>query len=996
MAEAIPHSSPFRSLLFCLCCVLASQVAVAQAELSPALQGKLATMSPGETVRVHVLLKFQADAHKVRAQASAKGLTREQRADRVVDYLKSEHEATQAPLVNALADLDGVDRIQARWIVNLVGFDATPEAIAVIAQRSDVLAINLELPWIYEQVETQVTITSPNGAELGLKAIKAPAMWKRGYTGLGGVSLTSDTGVDPYHPALNYKYAGHDGRPEAWFVNGVSKQPDDCGDHGTHVTGTIVGLDRVTKDTIGVAPNAHWIGGAVLCGFGASDNLKLFEWALDPDRDATSTTDRPFVINNSWFDPSIRDFECTERNPYPRVLDNLQTAGVAVVWSAGNDGPKPSTITPPHSYNANITNAFTVGALDGNRASLPIAEFSSRGPATCVQGTDALDIKPEVSAPGVNVRSALPGGGYGTKSGTSMASPHTAGAVLLLHEAFPELDGDAILKALYFSARDLGEPGEDNTFGRGIIDVDAAFEYLVAEGNTAVAPRLPDMNVNVVASGGVLRQCAGPLSLSVDIANGSTSAIKAIKYELKGVSDEARVLRVDLSIPADSTGRLTLRPENTSTGSRFVSFRILEVNGMPTDRRLDLGASWNLRLTDNEPPALVVSQPDSTLCLGSPVELTLTSSIGDRSVTFFSPDKDNTFVPPGAQPKFIIPSLDQDLRLFGINEYRRGGGPAYPGDAGDLVFEEGKGSSVRFRALRDGIIRKLTINQLTSGRVGLDLKLAENKQIIGQYNTPLQAGVNELQTYFIVEAGVEYVLEVVRAPKLAYRTDVAVVNTSVVDFVEFREIESETPALKSSSFFFFDWEIGYEDGCAAIPVVLKPDSTRTASTRELVVDDKTPTVGTRFTARDAKFPYGSSYVWTLGDRVVGDGTESVDIVPARVGTFPLRMTTVDAARCAAGAETTVTVTERSSPTAETEVTEAITLWPNPTTESFALRGELGDVERVELYDVAGRSVKAFSALRSLYPVSDLPVGVYVVQLRTSQGESITIPLEINR
>ncbi len=965
--------------------------------LSPALQSRLAQAGPTETFRVHAVMAYQSDARKVRQQASAKGLSREQRADRVVAHLKRENIAAQAPLVQELQTLPGVSRIEARWIVNLVGFDATAAAIAKLAQRSDIIGINLELPWVFEGVTSSATaVASPNGAEIGLKRINAPAMWKRGYTGFGGISLTSDTGVDPFHPALNHKYAGHEGRSVSWFANGLSVNPEDCGDHGTHVTGTILGLDRVTKDTIGVAPNAHWLGGAVLCGFAASDNLRLFEWALDPDGDEATSADRPFVINNSWYDPSIRDFECSVQNPYPQILDNLQAAGIAVVWSAGNDGPNPSTITPPHSYNSNITNAFTVGALNGNRSNLLIADFSSRGPASCVAGAEELNIKPEVSAPGVDVRSTLPGGGYGTKSGTSMASPHTAGAVLLLHEAFPDLDGDEILKALYFSARDLGEPGEDNTYGRGIIDVDAAYQYIIDNGTAATPAEVPAMRVNVIASAGEEKQCSGPVEISVTLANSSAEAITSIKYQLDGLTDDPIVLRSDVTIAAGETSLVELRPKNTKLGRHMVTFRLLEVNAQPVDRRLDLGATWEINFSQNERPTLVVDRADTTFCLGSPVELSLRSTLPDQPVLFFSPDPRISVVPVTAGPRFILPSLDRDITLYGISEYRRSGGPDYPDTEENLVFVDGSESSLRFRALADGIIRSVTVNQLTSGRIIMELKLAENLETVGRYNAGTRAGLNQLETFLKVEAGVLYVLEITRAPKLAFRTDLPVNRTSVPGFIKFQSATATTPAVANGSFFLFDWTIGYEDGCPVTPITLRPDSSRTAGERQLVVTDTDVIEGETFTARDAKFPVGTDYTWTFDNVVLNSEMESVEVISDEVGSFLLRMTTVDENRCAAAAEQLVVVTERSSSTTEGEEARALTLYPNPTTESFSLEGDFVRVDRIEIFDAAGRNVKTYSGLQARYPVTDLASGMYVVRTSRVDGSFESVPLEIKR
>jgi hypothetical protein len=111
--------------------------------------------------------------------------------------------------------------------------------------------------------------------------------------------------------------------------------------------------------------------------------------------------------------------------------------------------------------------------VDGNYDHLPIASFSSRGPTTCTQGGDP--IKPEVTAPGNHIRSSWAGGYYVYMNGTSMATPHVSGAIALLKQAFPDKTGNELKQMLYETARDLGEPGEDNTYGMGIIDVYQAY-----------------------------------------------------------------------------------------------------------------------------------------------------------------------------------------------------------------------------------------------------------------------------------------------------------------------------------------------------------------------------------------------------------------------------------------------------------------------------------------------------------------------------------------
>ena len=133
-----------------------------------------------------------------------------------------------------------------------------------------------------------------------------------------------------------------------------------------------------------------------------------------------------------------------------------------------------------------------------------VADFSSRGPTPCVDEESSLKIKPEVSAPGVNVRSCVGTDGYNALQGTSMACPHVSGALLLLAEAFPMASARELKEALYYSAIDLGDEGEDNTYGMGMIDVMAAYNYL----SNTYTPTLPvpndfDISVELEMSYGV-------------------------------------------------------------------------------------------------------------------------------------------------------------------------------------------------------------------------------------------------------------------------------------------------------------------------------------------------------------------------------------------------------------------------------------------------------------------------------------------------------------
>jgi hypothetical protein len=191
------------------------------------------------------------------------------------------------------------------------------------------------------------------------------------------------------------------------------------------------------------------------------------------------------VTTNSWLCPPSEG--CTTTSLL-LAAQAQRAAGIVTVVAAGNDGPNCSTIYAPCSLYDEV---YTVGAYRWDN--LTLANFSSRGPVTI----DASGrIKPDLSAPGVNVRSCVPGGGYGASSGTSMATPHVAGAVALLISAHPAIRGnvDAIEQVLNATATPVapvtcgGLGPETNEFGHGRLDALAAVQAVYTSSLTSASP----------------------------------------------------------------------------------------------------------------------------------------------------------------------------------------------------------------------------------------------------------------------------------------------------------------------------------------------------------------------------------------------------------------------------------------------------------------------------------------------------------------------------
>lgn len=312
-----------------------------------------------------------------------------------------------------------------------------------------------------------------------LKVIGADKLWARGLTGEGRLVGSFDTGVDGDHPALQERWMGNfvADRSMAWFDPYGSEFPEDNNGHGSHVMGIMAGIDG--GDTIGVAFESRWISASVIDRGSSlsrtiSDILKAFEWAADPDGNPETIADVPDVICHSWGIPAGIFTDCD--NTFWSAIDNLESLGVVCIFAAGNEGPDSLSIRQPADRATGPLNAFAVGAIDQIDPTFQVAGFSSRGPSRC----DRSEIKPEVVAPGMIIRSCSKNGEYKYMSGTSMAAPHVAGAVALLRQYNPEATSDEIKQALYNSARDLGPEGEDNAYGMGLVDLEQALNLLPA------------------------------------------------------------------------------------------------------------------------------------------------------------------------------------------------------------------------------------------------------------------------------------------------------------------------------------------------------------------------------------------------------------------------------------------------------------------------------------------------------------------------------------
>ena len=414
------------------------------------------------------------------------------------------------------------------WLVNGLVVQAPVEVMDFVVHFSEVASVDditdmkafLMEPVAMQDDDPGRAI---GAAEPGLVAVGVRALWNMGYTGKGLKLMSFDTGIWPSHPALGGRFYGeYMPLHLAWHGIFSPVPADKSSSHGTHTIGTMSGLDTLTHDTIGLAFKAYSMSTDPIVSnlpdtIGMANIMLAYQWVLDPDNDPGTTDDMPAVICNSWGTSGNAGF-CGSF--VSDMLVTIDLTGIANEYSAGNNGPGVSTTGVPALINPGLVNSFAVGAVNGNVGTYPIASFSSRGPTPCVSG-GSLQIKPEVVAPGVQVRSCIKLDQYSLYDGTSMAGPHVAGILLLLKEAFPTVAGETLKEALYYSAVDLGDPGEDNTYGMGMINAGAAYDWLVLQGYIPVPPAstVPELALEKGPSGLLSWSCSSPIPHTVYLYN---------------------------------------------------------------------------------------------------------------------------------------------------------------------------------------------------------------------------------------------------------------------------------------------------------------------------------------------------------------------------------------------------------------------------------------------------------------------------------------------
>jgi len=434
-----------------------------QAAIEPDLLAQL----DGGPANFFVRMSVQADL------SAAYGMDWEARGRYVYDALQEVARATQAPVIEYAIqhNLDYTAFFNGNEVY-IRGGDLT--AAQGLAALPGVAELYLERIYYVDPIVSGDAAPEYT-KDWGLTDINADDVWALGYEGAGIKVANIDTGVQYNHPALDQAFAcpGAPNDAKCWKdpanICGSGGACDNNG-HGTHTMGTMVGdNDPSLTYWVGMAPDATWIAckGCESSSCSSSSLNACADWILAPGGNAAN---RPNVVNNSWGGGGGDPW-------YKTKVQNWRAAGVFPAFSAGNSGSGCNTLGSPGDYQESFGSA-------AHASGRTIASYSSRGPST--YGHDPYT-KPNISAPGSSVCSSVPTNGWSCGySGTSMASPHSAGAVALIWQACPSYLGqiDATFELLQDNADtppagncNAPPDGEGNyTYGYGYLNVLAAVQ----------------------------------------------------------------------------------------------------------------------------------------------------------------------------------------------------------------------------------------------------------------------------------------------------------------------------------------------------------------------------------------------------------------------------------------------------------------------------------------------------------------------------------------
>jgi len=510
------------------------------------------------------------------------------------------------------------------WIKNAIlveqGDIATLQAAAGFAEVARIRELPKTALIKPEQPAVAARAAGSGGATDNIAWVGADRVWNDGTTGDGVTVGIIDDGVFYRHEAVVSQYRGNLGsggfqHDYNWYAPtdpGSEPNGSQGEGHGTHVTGTIVGdngaADPAQRQRIGMAPGAKWIACLGLPMKGSEFALPACgQFMLAPTRTDGSDPDpdrRPHVVNNSWGNSGLCNGSADDF--YRDIVDAWVAAGIFPVFAAGNASncglPEPpglSTVTSP----ASLGSAFAVGSTGNHDGQY--ATHSLWGPS--LEASPGLPdypdprgyptLKPQVVAPGVDIRSAIDGGnGYATMTGTSMSAPHISGLVALMLEAGECLRGDyATLGGLIMqNARPIdyasgGEPppglGNVPNYATGWGEIDAP--HAVDAAAHACGPQGFVRGTVTSTSGTPIAGAAIEIFVDESVRIYQTTSAADGSYVRRLPVDTGSGYTVRVSaygyLPADEAGVLVQADTTTRHDVQLATAATYKINGRITD-----------------------------------------------------------------------------------------------------------------------------------------------------------------------------------------------------------------------------------------------------------------------------------------------------------------------------------------------------------------------------------------------------------------------------